>query len=402
MTLQVSQQSAQPMTCFFAQLRAKNLSIYTCANAGDTVDVDFFGLVQANSPTRYNIGFYLDLSGGNALKGGVCYHGFLAPACPANGNAGCINVTGGAGPFYNAQNDPLNICGDVVSDYGNGVIQSLVDLPHDPLHFGNRFLRVPCVDKDNNGIIDIGTCISWDNNAGSGCTRWNDTYPSTPSKCRCGRIDIGLPLHPGGGGGGGGSPNVGPIIGYVFAAIIAAALLSFLGFFTFIIIRRRRKAKPAPVPEPEPEPAPAPIVKSAAPAPVVDKPKDWTQPGTRYIGFGQANIKVKWGADAPPSAPRGHDKYDRWSMAALQGGAPPSSAEPPMSPSSPPGGASDSGSGSGGISDVGRPSCCAMVFPCCFRSSKSSNLNEPLKDNKWESSSPTASSPGAASTSTDV
>jgi len=150
------------------------------------------------------------------------------------------------------------------------------------------------------------------------------------------------------------------------------------------------------VPPPEPEPVAAPIVKEAAPAPIVDSPKDRSAPGTRYIGFGQANIKVKWGADAPPSAPRGHDKYDRWSMA-HNPGAPPPAAEAPMSPTSttslnvaeaP---ASPTASSSSSAPRVG---CCAMLFPCLFsRQQKQAENREKLNDASWQSSS----SPSAAS-----
>jgi len=388
---------------FFAELRAKNVSVYSCAHAGDTVDVLFFGVVKAGQPTRYDIGFYLDLNSSDAVEGYGCYHGFLSPICPKDGNTGCLNITGGTGPFYNAETDNQDICGDVVSDYGNGFTTALVDLPHDPDRVGGRYLRVPCLDSDNNGIIDIGTCISWDNNPNSQCTMWSDTFPGTPSKCRCERIDIGLPINPGGGGDGGSADPA--AIGIAIGVILAALLLASLGFLTFVIIRRRRK-KPAPVvaaPPQEPEPVP---MKAAAPAPVVDKPKDWTAPGTRYIGFGHANMKVKWGADAPPSAPRGHDKYDRWSMANNPSDAPPLSSAEPMSPSS----SSDAAVvGRGGQKSItiveGRPSCCALLFPCCFRSNSKPPMSQPLKDDTWESSSPTsasASNLGAASTASDV
>jgi len=378
---------------FFGELVAKNVSIYTCASAGDTVNVKFFGVAQAGSPTRYDIGFYLDLSGGDARTGNGCYHGFFQPVCASSSaNVGCVNLTGGQGPFYNADGDT---CGDIVQSFQGNQVQWTVDLPMDPQHL-NRFLAVPCVDADNNGIIDIGTCISWDNNGGNVCSMWNQTVPNTPSKCRCERINIGLPLHPGGGDGGGGS-NPGPIIGAVFGALLAVALLSTLGFFAFVVLRRRRKAKPAPPPpKPVEEPAPVPVARAAAPAPVVDKPKDYAPPGTRYIGFGQANIKVKWGADAPPSAPRGHDKYDRWSMLHAPAGAPmpasPSAAAASGSAAAAEGGGSSSAvnSASAASSSGSRLSCCAKLFPCCFaRSSVAQNNNQAHmkkeQDESWES-----------------
>jgi len=137
-------------------------------------------------------------------------------------------------------------------------------------------------------------------------------------------------------------------------------LPAFAGLGMFVFIWRRRKPKPTP-PPPVVEPEPVPM-KAAAPAPIVDKPKDWTVPGTRYIGFGQANIKVKWGTDAPPSAPRGHDKYDRWSM--QHGGGP----LPPMSPSSTAPMLADSGAPQSGAIAAQPESggCCARFCPCCL------------------------------------
>jgi hypothetical protein len=291
------------------------------------------------------------------LTGSTCYHGFLFPICPPNGNSGCYNMTTGVGRFFNGENDPTDVCGDIVDTFDGLPAVNAVNLPHDPgPGSGSRFLRVQCQDTNDDGIIDIGTCISWQQNSGQDCRRWNDTVPGAPSKCRCGRINIGLPLRPGGGGGG---PNAGPIIGLIFGIIVGLALLASGICVVLIVFRRRRKAAPATAPEP------VVAVKTVEPAPIVDKPKDHTTPGTRYIGFGQANIKVKWGVDAPPSAPRGHDKYDRWSMVNAPTGSP-----MPASPSSM--GAEAPTSPRGAVIEIvpQRPSLCSRLFPCCFAARK--------------------------------
>jgi len=152
---------------------------------------------------------------------------------------------------------------------------------------------------------------------------------------------------------------------YPFFALLA---ILPLGFGVFVVRRRRAKPKVVPPPPPRHEaPPPPPPVKTAAPKPVTDKPKDWTVPGTRYIGFGQANIKVKWGTEAPPSAPRGHDKYDRWSMMAHpEGMKAPAGAPNKAMDVETAAGAGAAGGGAMGLADVGRKKgCCERFFPCC-------------------------------------
>jgi len=170
-----------------------------------------------------------------------------------------------------------------------------------------------------------------------------------------------------------------------------------IGMFAFIW--RRRKPKKV-VPPPEPEPVPM-VTKAAAPMPVADKPKDWTVPGTRYIGFGQANIKVKWGTDAPPSAPRGHDKYDRWSMQHGGGPMPPSSPSSQAPVASPDIESGSQAASSGSGQSIG---CCARFFPCCFGgSAAAANRAQMARNNAndegdWQANSAATASPSNAST----
>jgi len=166
-----------------------------------------------------------------------------------------------------------------------------------------------------------------------------------------------------------------------------------LGFFGFVIVRRRKKPKKvAPAPIVEEEAPPPPTTRAASPKPITDKPKDWSVPGTRYIGFGQANIKVKWGTEAPPSAPRGHDKYDRWSMMAHPDGMKPGSPTA-ASAMNTEGGMADGAAGGaavGGAGAAGRVSCCARCCPCFFASSLTKTKqklgkNPDEEDGNWQS-----------------
>lgn len=182
-----------------------------------------------------------------------------------------------------------------------------------------------------------------------------------------------------------------------FLPFLALLVLLPLGFGICVIRRRKpiKKVAPPPPKVVEEEPPP-PTTRAASPKPITDKPKDWTVPGTRYIGFGQANIKVKWGTEAPPSAPRGHDKYDRWSMMAHPDGMKPGAAAKPLDVEAASSGETGLGSpGSSGspASAPRRIGCCERCFPCCCapralnqtkaKAKKASNEDD--EDANWQS-----------------
>jgi hypothetical protein len=52
---------------------------------------------------------------------------------------------------------------------------------------------VVCKDEDNDGYLDIGSCVAWDNNRNGTCSAANaitGTLPNTKSKCRCEPINV--------------------------------------------------------------------------------------------------------------------------------------------------------------------------------------------------------------------
>jgi hypothetical protein len=137
---------------------------------GDNVDVLLRANLLSTASRRYDIGFFIATDGGNALTG-QCVRDFLSP--PAAFGAP-YNATSGVGPFLNADNDA---CGDIqqnVTTFRN--IQAIT---------------VQCQDDDKNGMLDVGACTSWDNNANTICTNVSETDPSTSSKCKCGRVMVG-------------------------------------------------------------------------------------------------------------------------------------------------------------------------------------------------------------------
>src|SRR5678815_2872071 len=119
-----------------------------CTSTADTATVDLVVTVTASEPTRYDIGLYIALDGGDA-RTGICSHQFLGPALSP---PGVLDLTGGDGPYRNLDGDG---CGDIENGEDN-----VKDL---------GVLTIPCTDIDEDGFVDLGTVTSWDENGGGIC-----------------------------------------------------------------------------------------------------------------------------------------------------------------------------------------------------------------------------------------
>jgi hypothetical protein len=89
-----------------------------------------------------------------------------------------LNVAGGYGQWRNFDGDS---CGDVRQ--GEYTFMALQD-PNG----ANNILTVNCSDLAGStatGVLQLSTCLSWDNNAVSTCTGAATALPGTGSKCRC-------------------------------------------------------------------------------------------------------------------------------------------------------------------------------------------------------------------------
>ncbi len=153
---------------------------------GSNVSVTLRATLVANSQDRYDIGMFIALDGGNALTG-TCHQDYLPPPLAPTPPA-CTPPTptpNGPDLFYNAEctADPSDTCGDLKQ--GVETFRDLIPL------------TVVCQDSNNDGLADVNTCATWDNNASSGtqkspsCLSADQTLPSTASKCRCETISIG-------------------------------------------------------------------------------------------------------------------------------------------------------------------------------------------------------------------
>ncbi len=142
-----------------------------CTSTADTATVLLRARLIAGAAQRYDIGMFFATDGGNA-KSGSCFHEYLPP--PLLG-PGLYSPTSGVGPY--AQLEPTaDQCGDIEQG-----VETWRDLGQ---------LIIPCTDVDQDGKVDIGTCVSWDNNTNTVCSTAADTIPGTGSKCRCERIDV--------------------------------------------------------------------------------------------------------------------------------------------------------------------------------------------------------------------
>jgi len=139
----------------------------------------------AGSPNRWDIGIFIGLGGGlnEALEGDNCLHDFLDPPLTTTPTYSDVEPSGANGvdeiidgPWF--ENDGDN-CGDIRDN--SEIFKNLATQ-----------VTVICVDRDNDGFADVHACVSWDNNASSTCDDVQTAFPSTPSKCGCAVIDLGI------------------------------------------------------------------------------------------------------------------------------------------------------------------------------------------------------------------
>ena len=166
--------------------------------AGSDIDLNLRARLVATANERYDIGTFVALDGGDA-RTGTCQQDYLPPplsaggTCSGSGQAchwdgdcptgeactGGYDPLSGAGPFFNAEavEDVNDLCGDIEQ-----AVETFYDLVT---------VTVPCQDMNGDGYLDIGTCVSWDNNKNSTCVDVSGAVPGTPAKCSCEMTTVG-------------------------------------------------------------------------------------------------------------------------------------------------------------------------------------------------------------------
>ena len=147
-------------------------------------EIIFEALVSAEgSPNRYDVGLFIALDGGSALSGDDCFHDYLPPPLDPfppygdhNGD-GIFDLNGP--PWWDGDEDD---CGDLGAN--TQVFKTLVAL------------RVQCIDRTGDGIVDVSVAASWDSNAVTVCSDIGGAIPGTGSKCSVSDVSTGLPVPP--------------------------------------------------------------------------------------------------------------------------------------------------------------------------------------------------------------
>jgi hypothetical protein len=155
---------------------------------GEPIEVVLSARLQGTAQNRYDIGLYLAQDGGNALdRGTVCFRDYLHPVSADNSD---LDLTGGFGPFYNAETDlypadPDNPTegDDLCADIQQGTESIYVLNEGQPI-------TIVCQDSDGDGQADVGAVVSWDIQVAAGCLDERHTIPNQTSKCRADNIPI--------------------------------------------------------------------------------------------------------------------------------------------------------------------------------------------------------------------
>lgn len=143
----------------------------TCV-VGQVTNINMKANFVATAQTRYAVGSYIALDGGDAYTG-TCYGYTLHPVgSPTNFGTGDFNSFAD-GPFGNYDGD---LCGD--TQQGDVIWQTI------------RNVSFICRDTNADGVADVGTCLSWSNQVVGTCTDIRSAPLRTKSKCNCGSVNI--------------------------------------------------------------------------------------------------------------------------------------------------------------------------------------------------------------------
>ncbi len=133
--------------------------IQGCASPGAEAVFDLtVELVARNQ--RYDVGIYMATDGGDARTGACLVEALPVPGFPSHDTDSCGDIDSSSCPESN------------------------------PCTFTIFGITALCVDPDHDGLLELGSCLSWDQNSGGVCNNPEDVAPGSPSKCRCAILDI--------------------------------------------------------------------------------------------------------------------------------------------------------------------------------------------------------------------
>lgn len=159
-----------------------------CVNASDMVGIQFGATLATTGTNRYDIGMWVALDGGNARTGKCARQILVPPITPVDFTPTPAQLNSGNGPFRNE--DAGDLCADLEkSDDPDGTSTfnaryNFKDLNTGPLFNVQPEYQLSCGNASN-GVLNISTCVSYEQNAQPTCSSINDAIPGTGSKCRC-------------------------------------------------------------------------------------------------------------------------------------------------------------------------------------------------------------------------
>lgn len=182
--------------------------------ADDAVAIDLRIRIESTTgTTRYDLGLWIALDGGNA-RTGTCLRETSGPPSSVTGSSSCtdVDLTCGDGPFFNDDGDlcpdlhPVMAgpdCGqeDDPLDPGDDLTCGPVDsVPDSHVYDFPTPVQIPCTDTDGNGLADVGVCTTWGTSPnevsdGDGtCDGSNEVQPGAVGKCGCSRPNTVIPV----------------------------------------------------------------------------------------------------------------------------------------------------------------------------------------------------------------
>ncbi len=152
----------------------------TCATTGDVISVSVQSRMEPNASIRYDLATIISTDGDAIQRADWststgCYAEILSPL------GGTHDTSGGAGPYYDQDGDA---CGDVRSADGN-TVQDLN---------GGVAINVVCKDTNADGMVDINSCWTFDNNSNTTCGNVTEAVQGTNAKCFCGDVATTIPI----------------------------------------------------------------------------------------------------------------------------------------------------------------------------------------------------------------
>ncbi|MGH7428777.1 MAG: hypothetical protein ACREJ4_10570, partial [Candidatus Methylomirabilaceae bacterium] len=157
--------------------------------SGETILVTLKAIIESG-PERFDIGLWINALAGDARDdqtANACFREFLDPIATAP------NCDQDGGPYINLDGDA---CGDVYAQgtdpCGNAITGACTDGSGGTCLFTTTEFTatVTCNDANGNGLADLSTCSSWDNNDNTTCSGVLQAAPGTGAKCNCGVLDI--------------------------------------------------------------------------------------------------------------------------------------------------------------------------------------------------------------------